>query len=50
MDPNQVALRVMRVIAQHDSIKNADKLTLNTQWWELGNIKIKTGVHELDLV
>jgi hypothetical protein len=29
-------MRVIRVMAQHDSIKNADKLTLNTQWWELG--------------
>lgn len=29
-------MRIIRVIAQHDSIKNADKLTLNTQLWELG--------------
>jgi hypothetical protein len=40
----------MRVMAQHDSIKNADKLTLNTQWWELGKLIIKIGVHEFDIV
>lgn len=32
LDPNETARRMMRVIALHDSVKNPEAMTLNTQW------------------
>jgi hypothetical protein len=36
IDPNEVARRISRVIAHFDGVKNVEKMTLKTQWWELG--------------
>jgi len=36
MNPNEVARRIARIMANYDNCKNIEKMTLNTQWWELG--------------
>lgn len=43
MNPNETARRTMRVIAQFDKVNNPEKMTLNSQWHELG-------LNELDTV
>ena len=42
---------MMRVIAQHEKVKDPESLTLNTQWHEIGKgMNDYLGLNELDLV
>jgi hypothetical protein len=43
LNPNEAARRMMRVITQYDKVENPEKVTLNTQWHEMG-------LNELDTV
>lgn len=36
IDPEEATKRVMKVIAAHPEVKNLDKLTLGSTWFELG--------------
>lgn len=50
MNPNEVARRIATIMANYDNCKNVEKMTLNTQWWELGKRFSKVGLSELDYV
>lgn len=43
LDPNETARRMVRIIAQFDKVNDPEKVTLNSQWHELG-------LNELDTV
>lgn len=43
LDPNEAARRMIRLIAQFDKVENPEKVTLSTQWHEMG-------LNELDTV
>ena len=36
INPNEAARRMMRLIAQYDKVADPEKVTLNTQWHEMG--------------